>query len=146
MERGNFEDPFVPALANLDTTEAAKAQISIADLPHCPKCKTAVLRPAVVWFGEPLPKATIATADKFIQDSEKIDLCLVIGTTAQVWPAAGYVDEAVEKGARVAIVNIDIGDLIPGGGELGLTDRDWFFRGDAAVLVPAMLGNGGHVV
>lgn len=63
----------------------------------------------------------------------------MIGATAQVWPAAGYVDAAIEKGARVAVVNIDRGDLVPGGGELGLTHRDWFFVGDAVTIVPEML-------
>jgi len=95
-------------------------------LPKCPKCQTHLLRPAIIWFGEAMNKSTVAAADAYIQNFDKIDLILVVGTTAQVWPASGYVDAAIEKGARVAMVNIDRGDLIPGGGELGLTDRDWF--------------------
>ena len=86
-----------------------------------------------------MSKEVVAAADAFIADSEHIDLVLVIGTTAQVWPAAGYVDSAIEKGARVAMVNIDRGDLVPGGGELGLTHKDWFFTGDSAEIVPKML-------
>ena len=77
----------------------------------------------------------IAAADRYLADSAKIDVFLVIGTTAQVWPASGYVDSAIEKGARVAMVNIDRGDLVPGSGELGLTSNDWFFTGDAAEIV-----------
>ena len=81
-------------------------------LPYCPKCNQArVLRPNIVWFGESLPKDTVHAADTWIAESEHIDLVLVIGTTAQVWPASGYVDAAIEKGARVAMVNADRGRL-----------------------------------
>jgi NAD-dependent deacetylase sirtuin 5 len=66
---------------------------------------------------------------------EKIDLIMVIGTSAKVYPAAGYVDSARTKGARVAIVNMDKND-IPAG---GLHDQDWFFQGDAAQIVPELL-------
>jgi NAD-dependent SIR2 family protein deacetylase len=31
------------------------ATINPDDLPHCPECKTGLLRPGVVWFGEALP-------------------------------------------------------------------------------------------
>ena len=107
-------------------------------LPKCPTCSS-LLRPGLVWFGESLPEDIVAKADAWIQAPMHIDLVLVIGTTAQVWPASGYVDAAIETGARVAVVNVDRGDLIPGSGELGLTDRDWIFTGDAARIVPEML-------
>ena len=111
---------------------------AVITLPTCPECKS-LLRPNIVWFTEALPTDIVAAADAYIADSDHIDLMLVIGTTAQVWPAAGYVDSAIEKGARVAMVNIDRGDLIPGSGELGLTHKDWFFTGDSAEIVPQML-------
>jgi len=47
-----------------------------------------LLRPGVVWFGETLPEDTIEEVDSWI-DQGKIDLMLVIGTTATVYPAAG---------------------------------------------------------
>jgi NAD+-dependent protein deacetylase sirtuin 5 len=105
-------------------------------LPRCPKCHN-ILRPGVVWFGESLPNDTLDAVHDFIDQSEAIDLILVIGTSAKVYPAAGYVDIAREKGARVAVVNMDHSD-IPGGPG-GLTDKDWFFAGDAGVLIPDML-------
>jgi NAD-dependent SIR2 family protein deacetylase len=37
-------------------------------------------------------------------DQGRVDLVLVIGTTATVYPAAGYVEIARERGARVAVV------------------------------------------
>jgi NAD-dependent SIR2 family protein deacetylase len=73
--------------------------------------------------------------DSFVSDERGIDLIMVIGTSAKVYPAAGYVDLARNKGARVAIINMDAND-IPAG---GLYDGDWFFQGDAAQIVPELL-------
>lgn len=77
----------------------------------------------------------IRTVDDFIHSREGVDLIMVIGTSATVYPAAGYVDKARAHGARVAVVNVDAGDRPRG----GLRDGDWFFCGDAAELVPEML-------
>lgn len=97
------------------------------ELPHCPDCKAGLLRPGVVWFGEALPEDTLEEISDWIE-KDKIDLMLVIGTTATVWPAAGYVDEARSKGAKVAVINMDGLD-----GELGaasnLRDDDFLFQG-----------------
>lgn len=112
-------------------------ELRIADLPHCPKCKDGLLRPGVVWFGEPLPEKTISAIEDFIIESKKIDLILVIGTSAKVYPAAEYVDRARAKGARVAVVNMDRGDTPGRMG--GLMQGDWFFEGDAGVIVPEIL-------
>ena len=112
-------------------------QIEVKDLPHCPKCQTGLLRPGVVWFGEALPSDTLRAIDEFVEEDEPIDLIMVIGTSAKVYPAAGYVDVARQKGARVAVVNVDRADTP--GGRNGLVEGDWFFQGDAGVVVPEML-------
>ncbi|EDU41091.1 SIR2 NAD-dependent protein deacetylase SIR2 family [Pyrenophora tritici-repentis] len=154
VERNNYTDPIVPALAipsddsDPTTTSALAArELDISDinvaipeldyshLPHCPACKTGLLRPGVVWFGEALPKDVMKDVDDFIDDDRNVDLIMVIGTSAKVYPAAGYVDEARMKGARVAVINMDPED-IPAG---GLYDKDWFFQGDAARIVPELL-------
>jgi NAD+-dependent protein deacetylase sirtuin 5 len=109
-------------------------ELALKDLPHCPVCKHGLLRPGVVWFGEMLPQATISTIDDWIMD-DKIDLIMVIGTSAKVYPAAAYVDRARAKGARVAIINMDKND-VP---RSGLMRGDWFFEGDAAQIVPELL-------
>ncbi|KAG5294380.1 transcriptional regulatory protein [Histoplasma ohiense] len=109
--------------------------IASADLPQCPLCKENILRPGVVWFGEAIPLKTVDAVQKWIDDADRIDLILVIGTTAQVFPAAGYVEDARDKGARVAVVNMDIADIPPG----GMLPGDWFFQGDASVVVPELL-------
>ena len=115
-------------------------------LPKCPHCSN-YLRPDVVSnllrldfvsFTGKLSAFVTQAADTWIS-AGPIDLVLVIGTTAQVWPAAGYVDAAIEQGARVAMVNVDRGDLVPESGELGLTRRDWFFVGEPGEVVGGML-------
>ena len=118
-----------------DTVEIP--QIPRNELPQCPECGNGLLRPGVVWFGEMLPSETVSAVEKFIDESEKIDLILVIGTSSKVYPAAGYVDQARAKGARVAVINTDRADAP--GGKNGLVSGDWFFQGDAGVIVPEIL-------
>lgn len=119
----------------LDISDASNPipDIKEEDLPQCPKCQEGLLRPGVVWFGESLPEKTIKAVDDWIAQAP-VDLILVIGTSAQVYPAAGYVQTAREQGARVAVCNMDPND-IPGTLEHG----DWFFTGDAGVVVPEIL-------
>lgn len=130
------------------TTEAIKArELDISDenialpeidynhLPKCPTCKRGLLRPGVVWFGEMLPKDVLSDIDEWLTESDKIDLIMVIGTSAKVYPAAGYVDLARAKGARVAVINMDKKDQPAS----GMYKQDWFFEGDAATIVPELL-------
>jgi len=49
--------------------------------------KGSQLRPHIVWFGEPVPMI-----EKAIEITEKADYFLVIGTSLQVYPAAGLLD------------------------------------------------------
>ena len=105
------------------------------DLPRCPICKDWLLRPGVVWFGESLPLKVLERINHFICDPEPIDLMLVVGTSAVVWPAAGYIDTARSRGARVAIVNTEP----PTESSSKLKPGDWFFQGDAKEVVPRIL-------
>jgi len=45
------------------------------------------LRPHVVWFGEAVPMI-----DKAIQQCYTADICMVVGTSLQVYPAASLID------------------------------------------------------
>jgi NAD-dependent deacetylase len=49
----------------------------------------AQLRPHIVWFGEPVPNISEA-----IRLVKKADMLLVVGTSLQVYPAAGLIDYA----------------------------------------------------
>ena len=116
--------------------------LKFKDLPQCPKCKDNLLRPGVVWFGESLPKEVLSNVANFMhakaedgRGSANIDLILVVGTSARVYPAAGYIDEARYKGARVCVVNMDTNDAP----RSGWADGDWLFQGDAATILPELL-------
>lgn len=69
--------------------------------PRCPACGNLV-RPGVVWFGEALPAEVLRQACDAVQQCE---VMLVVGTSGQVYPAAGLAHQARHSGARVVIVN-----------------------------------------
>ncbi|MFO7724312.1 MAG: NAD-dependent deacylase [Oceanipulchritudo sp.] len=56
-------------------------------------------RPHVVWFGEAVPN--IETAAEWVAEA---DILLVVGTSLNVYPAAGLVD-LVRPGGRIVVVN-----------------------------------------
>ena len=61
---------------------------------------------------------------------------LVIGTSAQVWPAAGYISQAKIHGARIATINPEAEDE----GELyRIKPDDFAFGKDAAEYLPILL-------
>lgn len=92
------------------------------------------MRPSVVWFGESLPDSVLNNVDTYL-DEGHIDLIMVIGTGAKVYPAAHYINDARDRGATVCVVNVDSADAPPGGWVTG----DFFFQGDAALIVPELL-------
>lgn len=69
--------------------------------PYCDRCGNLV-RPGVVWFGEPLPLAALEAAQTA---ALQCDVMLVIGTAGAVYPAAGLAQLARTAGARVVVVN-----------------------------------------
>lgn len=66
--------------------------------------KGSQLRPAIVWFGEPVPMMIPA-----INLAEKADFFLVIGTSLQVYPAAGLLDY-VPNQAKIFLVDPNVPD------------------------------------
>jgi NAD-dependent deacetylase len=71
--------------------------------PRCPSCG-AVLRPDVVWFGEPLERAVLEEAGRL---SATCEVMVVVGTSALVHPAASLPLAALERGARLVEINPD---------------------------------------
>lgn len=57
------------------------------------------LRPHVVWFGEAVPMIPVA-----MEICQKADLALVIGTSLQVYPAAGLMDDVPEN-AKIYLID-----------------------------------------
>jgi len=70
-------------------------------LPRCPECGD-LLRPGVVWYGEALPESELNAA---FAAAETCDVCLVVGTSGTVYPAAGIVHAARAAGASLVIVD-----------------------------------------
>jgi NAD-dependent deacetylase len=68
--------------------------------PHC-HCG-GLARPAVVWFGEPLPEGMMNEAEHAAASAQ---VFLVIGTSAVVYPAASLVPYARQSGAKVIEIN-----------------------------------------
>lgn len=72
------------------------------EMPDCESCH-GILKPEVVFFGESLPVDALEQASVHARNS---DLCIVIGSTLVVYPAAYMPAYAVNSGARLAIINI----------------------------------------
>ena len=107
--------------------EERKEQVPLQPLPpHC-HCR-GLLRPGVVWFGEPLPQDEWQRA---FGASSHARVFLVIGTSPAVYPAAGLAQVACETGAKMAIVNPDPTPLD------GMAD--WVLRGPAGEILPRLL-------
>ncbi|MEO0665016.1 MAG: NAD-dependent deacylase [Pseudomonadota bacterium] len=61
----------------------------------CPSCAAPATRPDLVWFGE-MPHAL----DRIFDALEAAEVFAAIGTSGQVYPAAGFVDVAARHGAE----------------------------------------------
>jgi len=71
--------------------------------PACPACGAAgALRPDIVWFGE-MPYE-MERIDRALMNA---DLFVSIGTSGNVYPAAGFVQTARYVGARTLEMNLD---------------------------------------
>lgn len=101
----NKDSPIVPALKGKGSPDPGEmdSKIPIRELPHCLKCN-GLLRPYVVWFGEPLDPNVLESAQT---ELDKCDLCLVIGTSSIVYPAAMFAPQVAARGVPVAEFNIE---------------------------------------
>ena len=68
----------------------------------CPTCATPATRPDIVWFGE-MPYHM----DRIVDAVQSADLFVAIGTSGEVYPAAGGVDMAREAGAETLEINLE---------------------------------------
>lgn len=94
-----------------------------------PHSAAAILRPNVVWFGEALPEAALSASYAAL---EACDLFMSVGTSAVVYPAAGFMEIAAANGAVTIEVN---GERTP------LSARvDYCLLGKSGQLLPALIG------
>lgn len=69
--------------------------------PDCRACG-GILKSATISFGQPMPQAALVRAGKLAKQSE---LCLVVGSSLVVYPAAAIPIIARDAGARLVIIN-----------------------------------------
>ena len=99
----------------------------LPDLPQCQSCNE-LLRPDVVWFHEALPEGIWQEAESAARTCECF---LVIGTSAIVYPAAGLIYLARDRGARVIEINIAATEASG--------DVDVSLRGPSGTILPELI-------
>jgi NAD-dependent deacetylase len=72
--------------------------------PSCPACGGGYLKPTVVLFGEALPTEALQKAQSLAMAA---DVVLIVGSSLQVYPAAGIPRMAHRHGAALCIVNAE---------------------------------------
>lgn len=98
-----------------------------------PRCACeGLLRPDVVWFGEPLPFELLRRAFEAV---DACDVLVVAGTSGTVQPAGSLGPRARARGAAVIEVNVEPTVL---SGEATV-----FLKGRAGKILPALVAPGG---
>ena len=75
----------------------------------CGKCG-GIIKSATISFGQAMPEEAMARAQAAI---EAADLCVVLGSSLQVYPAAGFPEYAKRRGAKLVIINREPTPLDP---------------------------------
>ncbi len=97
------------------------------DVPRCSSCG-GLLRPHVVWFGEPLPRAELEAA---VEAARECQIFFSIGTSGVVQPAAALAYAAHNRGAIVVEINTERTPLTP--------KADFFFQGKSGEILPELV-------
>jgi len=97
--------------------------------PVCAACG-AYIRPGVVWFGEQLPQLPQQEAWNAVR---ACDLCLVVGTSGVVMPAAALPEAAKSFGAQVIEVNVERSEITQ--------YADCFLQGAAGNILPRLVAS-----
>lgn len=100
--------------------------IDLSTLPRCESCG-GQLRPGVILFGENLPESALQASTLAAQQA---DVCLLIGTSGLVYPAASLPEIARNHGAKLIEINTDL---------TALSDIcDVLVRGNASTILPVL--------
>jgi NAD-dependent deacetylase len=97
------------------------------EVPRCAGCG-ALLRPDVVWFEETLPPDALQAAE---DAARRCQILLVVGTSAEVYPAAALPDYAKSAGATIVEIN-------PNPTPLSAV-ADYVLRAPAGAVLPALI-------
>ncbi|MGD2126734.1 MAG: Sir2 family NAD-dependent protein deacetylase [Desulfobacteraceae bacterium] len=72
-------------------------------VPSCDDC-SGILKPKTISFGQAMPEDEMVKAFRYAQ---ACDLCIVLGSSLVVYPAASVPIHAVDSGAKLIIINRD---------------------------------------
>lgn len=78
-------------------------------VPYCDEC-SGILKPDTISFGQAMPQDRMTQA---MICAGECDLCIVLGSSLVVYPAASIPSHAVTNGARLIIINRDKTSLDP---------------------------------
>ncbi|HEX8408848.1 MAG TPA: NAD-dependent protein deacetylase [Thermoanaerobaculia bacterium] len=82
--------------------DVAQHVIGGFEVPECHRCG-GVLKPAVVFFGESVPRDKV---DYAMSRVDEADAMLVVGSSLTVWSGFRFAKRAHERGLPIAILNI----------------------------------------
>jgi len=91
------------ALKCVSCNHMGRLNAPASGIPSCPQCESH-LRPDVVWFGESLDSGII---DQVHVELNKADVCLVVGTSALVQPAASFPLVVKRRGGKLLEINVE---------------------------------------
>ena len=94
--------------------------------PLCPECK-GLLKPDIVFFGEPIPQQV---QEKSFSEAEKSDVLIIVGTTGKVYPAAHIPHIAKANGSVIIEINVEESAYS--------CITDFYLQGKAAQLIPKL--------
>ncbi|KAG5286733.1 hypothetical protein AALO_G00018170 [Alosa alosa] len=106
--KANHKSPICPALLGKGAPDpvTSDARIPVNDLPRCEDSGcNGLLRPDVVWFGETLDSNVLTQVEK---ELDMCDLCLVVGTSSVVYPAAMFGPQVASRRIPVVEFNTNI--------------------------------------
>jgi NAD-dependent deacetylase len=95
--------------------------------PPCPECG-GLLKSDTVSFGEPIPSDVLRQC---AQHSSRSDLVIVAGTSATVYPAAGFAIDVKQRGGKLIEVNLYESEIT------GICD--YSLRGTSAETLPKLV-------
>jgi NAD-dependent deacetylase len=97
------------------------------EVPRCIDCG-GLLRPDVVWFGEPLPRSQLEQA---VQAARSCDVFFSIGTSGVVHPAAALPYSAHNQSAVIVEINAE---------RTQLTEKaEYFLQGRSGEILPELV-------
>lgn len=129
---GNGRSTVCLDCGNREARADVQRRLDLEMPPVCPRCGGTFVKPAVVFFGEPLPAAAITEAYEL---SDSADSVIVVGSSLVVFPAADVPRRAALNGAPLVIVNDEptpLDDL-----------AEVVLRGRAGEILPALAAMAG---